>query len=138
MLNNKFLLPLLILMISCSSITPDTEITVVNAGDVTSFEETPESIVMYFYASKIRKDNDWEKVCIPERARSSKFTNALGAYESWIFTKYRFVSKEEFAPDVWSVTIYMEISMNGQTDSGTDQVKVEKVDGSLFITEVPT
>jgi hypothetical protein len=49
-----------------SSLSPLAEITVDNAKSVTSFENTPESVVTYFFASRIRKDNEWEKVCLPK------------------------------------------------------------------------
>ncbi|MBI3136736.1 MAG: hypothetical protein HYZ14_18830 [Bacteroidetes bacterium] len=119
-------------------LSPETEITSLNAADVTSYENTPESIAMYFYASRIRKDTDWEKVCVAEPERRPKFQNGLEKYATWNFEKYRFVRKEEFRPDAWWVTIYMAINVDGHTSDGEDEVTVEKINGTFLITEVPT
>jgi len=121
-----------------SSLSPLTEITADNAKSVTSFENTPESVVTYFFASKIRTDNEWEKVCLPKEKRSDKFTRGLKEYDSWIFTKYKYVDTKEFEKNKLWVKIYMEITFKGDSDSGEDEVTVELVDGKWLITEVPT
>ena len=120
------------------TISPLTEITDDNANGVTSFENTPESIVMYFFASKIRKDNEWEKVCLPKDQRSDKLKRGLDEYNNWGFTKYRFVDKKEFDKGKFWVKIYMSITYEGATDDGEDEVTVEMIDGNWLITEVPT
>ncbi len=117
---------------------PETEITVENAGQVTSFENTPESVVMYYFASRIRKDQDWEKVCIPTDKRSDRMVRQLKDHGEWTFSKYHFVSKKEFEKDKWWVLSYFAVSFKGEEEDGEDEVTVELVDGKWLITEVPT
>lgn len=116
----------------------NTEITVDNAKQVTSFDDSPESVVMYFYASRIRKDNEWEKVCPPADKRSERLNRGLTEYNNWTFTKYHFVKKEEENPNKLWLTVYFSIIYEGDTDDGEDQIQVEKIDGKWLITEVPT
>jgi hypothetical protein len=138
----------LVLLASCSSkqskeskqkaLPPETEITGDNAGQVTSFDNTPESVVMYFYASRIRKDNDWEKVCQPADQQSDKMKRKLNEYSKWTFTKYKYVSKKEFEPNKFWVTLHMAITVEGESDEGEDEATVEMIDGKWVVTEVPT
>ncbi len=117
----------------------DTEITSANAKEVTAFENTPESVVMYFYASLIRDDNDWQKVCPAEEKQTKMFRGKMGdEYSQWTFNKYRFVKKEEFQKDRYYVTIYMSISINGKEDDGEDQVTVERIGDKWMVTDVPS
>jgi hypothetical protein len=114
-----------------------TLITAENANQVTGFENTPESVLMYFYASRIRKDNAWEKVCLPEQQRSDYMKRQLEKYAGWNITKYQYVSKKEFEPGKFWVNLYMEIIFNGRADDGHDEATVEKIDGRWVITDIP-
>ena len=143
-MKNSFFL-ILVFVLGCNSktqkpksLSPDAEITIENAKQVTAFENTPESIVMYFFASRIRKDNEWEKVCPEEGMQTRAFMRKIAEYSSWTFTKYHFVRKEEVEKDKYWVTIYMEIIYEGKTDDGEDQVTVELMDGKWVITDIPT
>lgn len=144
-MKNSLYLLLMFIAAGCSvktqkqkALPPDTEITIQNAKQVTAFDNTPESVVMYFYASMIRKDKEWEKVCPKEGKQTKMFRGKMEDYSSWTFAKYRFVKKEEFEKDKYWVTIYMSIIYEGKPDDGEDQVTVEKINGKWLITEVPT
>lgn len=143
MIKNSLFIVLVFLATSCASKTKktlpaDTEITVDNAKQVTAFDNTPESVVMFFYASRIRKDNAWEKVCLPANERSERMVRKLEDYSKWTITKYRFVDKEEFEKDKWWVKIYMSVTVEGETDDGEDEATVEIINGKCVVTEVPT
>jgi hypothetical protein len=73
-----------------------------------------------------------------KRKRSDKLTRGLKEYDSWVFTKYKYVDTKEFEKNKLWVKIYMEITFKGDSDSGEDEVTVELVDGKWMITEVPT
>jgi hypothetical protein len=134
----------LVVLTGCSkgarqkALPPETEITTENAKQVVAFDNSPESVVMYFFASRIRKDKEWEKVCLPTDQRSDKMKRKLEKYDQWTFTKYRYVSKKEFEPNKFWVTIHMAISVDGDADEGEDEATVEKIDGKWIVTEVPT
>lgn len=131
-------------IISCGqkkqpALAPDTVITPANASQVVSFDNTPESVVMYFYASMIRGDKAWEKVCPDEPHQSKMFRGKMDRdYSHWNFIKYHFVKKEEFEKDHFYVTIYMEILVDGKTEDGEDQVTVEKINGKWKVVDIPT
>ena len=140
----KRILVLIALTVICgcnsnSGLPPlDAEINTANAAEITAYENTPESVVMYFYASRIRQDNAWEEVCIPAAERGPKFENGLEKYATWKFESCRFVCKEEFRPNAWWVTIDMQINFNGDVEGGEDEATVEMINGKYLITEVPT
>jgi hypothetical protein len=114
------------------------EITVANAGEVKTFENTMQSVVDYFYASRIRKDSEWEKVVPVAAERSERMLRELTKYDTWTITKYHIVSSTEFEPGKFWVKIYMEISIDGRTKGATDEADVELINGKWVITSVPT
>lgn len=109
-----------------------------NASTIDNFENTPESIVTYFYASKIRKDNKWEKVLPNEDNRSERLKRKLITYEDWTIVRFQLVSKTEYSKDNLWVKVFFEIEYNGQKDSGTDEVTIKLINGKWIITSVPT
>jgi hypothetical protein len=65
-------------------------ITAENAKSITSFDKSDvESMVTYFYASKIRGDDDWKKVLEPENTWSKRMLYSLDKCEKWTFTAFR-------------------------------------------------
>jgi hypothetical protein len=142
-MKNTMLILMLIVAISCGVkkskvLPPDTEITRENASQVSDFDNTPESVVMFFYASMIRRDKAWEKVCPTEQMQTKMFRGKMEEYGSWIFNKYHFVKKEEFEKDSYYVTIYMAITFKGEEGDGTDQVTVKKIGGKWKVIDIPT
>lgn len=132
-----------ILFVSCSSEVDDnlvltTEIDGTNASTITSYPNTPEGVVAYFYASKIRDDQNWEKVVPKVPQQSNRMIRKLIKYKKWKFLKYKFVSKKEKGEDKVEIKIFMEIEINGKKDSGKDDVLVEKIKGKWTITNIPT
>jgi hypothetical protein len=142
-MRNLTILFMLLAACSCGTkktkaLPPETEITMLNAADVKTFDNTPESVVMYFYASMIRNDKAWQEVCPTETKQSKMFRRKMEEYSRWNFKKYRFVKKEEFEKDSYYVTIYMAISFEGEEDDGEDQVTVTKMNGKWMVVDIPT
>lgn len=119
-------------------VPPLMQVTIENAKDVNTFQNTPESVVIYFFASRIRKDKEWEKVCPTPDKRTDELKRGLEEYNKWTFTKCRFVEKKEFEKNKFWVKVYMEINIDGETDNGEDEATVEFIDGKCVITDVPT
>jgi hypothetical protein len=142
-MKNLIIVLLLVTAVSCGAkkpkaLPPDTEINIENANKVMAFENTPESVVMYFFASMIRKDKAWQEVCPEETKQTKTFRRKMEEYGRWNFIKYRFVNKEEFEKDSYYVTIYMAISFEGEEDDGEDQVTVTKMNGKWMVVDIPT
>lgn len=109
-----------------------------NAGEFTTRENTPGSVVQYFYASRIRQDKDWEKVLPLKKDRSERLKGKLEKYENWTFTQFRLIGKLEYEPNKYWVQIFFEIEINGRKDSGKDEAEVTLTDGDWVIVSVPT
>lgn len=121
-----------------TTIQTTTLITKENAKDVSSFDNTPQAVVMFFYASRIRGDKEWEKVCLPENERSDKMKRKLEEYKTWTILEYKFVSVKEKSDDKCFVSLWMKISVDGEVDEGEDEATVELIDGKWIITSIPT
>ncbi len=102
------------------------------------FENTPESIVNYFYASKIRNDSLWKKVLQPEDQQNSRLKVKLDKYKKWKFHQIKILRKIEHKENAYWIKIFMEIEYKGKKNSGTDDVEVQKINGRWVITSVPT
>lgn len=109
-----------------------------NAGSIKSFENTPESLVCYFYASKIRQDDKWKEVLPDPSKWSERLKHKIKTYENWKITEFRLVSKTEYEDGKVWVKIYMTLEIDGKTESGTDEATVELINGKWVITSVPT
>jgi hypothetical protein len=121
-----------------SPIQLTTTITKENAADVKTFDNTPESVVMYFYASRIRGDKEWEKVIQQPDERSDRMNRKLEDYAQWTILEYKFVSKVDKGDDRAFVKLWMKINVEGETDEGEDEAEVELIDGKWLITSIPT
>jgi hypothetical protein len=113
-------------------------ITTQNAATFTSYENSLESALNYFYASQIRKDEEWKKVFIPSEDWSDRIQYKMEKYAKWTITKFYLISKTEFEPGKFWVKVNMEIAIDGKTDGGIDQAEVQFINGKWVITSVPT
>jgi hypothetical protein len=148
MIKMKLMLSLTLIFFAFSSIAQSDHIWTVikdaplidskNATSIKSYENTLESVVTYFYASRIRKDQEWQKVVLATKDQSERLKNQLKTYDEWTITKFHLVSKTEFQPGRYWVKVYFEIEMDGDVEDGTDEAEVKLIDGKWVITEVPT
>ncbi len=113
-------------------------ITTQNAPEISSFENNPESIITYFYASKIRQDNSWREVLPKEKNWTERLRYKVKKYENWTIKEFQLRKKNEYEKDKMWVEIFMKIEYQGKTESGTDEVELEKIDGKWVITSIPT
>ncbi len=112
-------------------------ITASNASTFTSYENTLESVVNFFYASQIRKDKEWEKVLPFTEKRTEILRQKLQKYEGWHFTKFSLTGKVEHEVGKFWVFINIEITADGKTTTGNGRVEVELIDGNFVITGIP-
>lgn len=109
-----------------------------NASVFTDFStDNPESMVEYFYASKIRGDEKWKDVLQPEDKWSSRLKYSLDKYENWKFVNFHLVKKKRHSESGWWIAVYFEIEYNGRKDGGTDEVSLQFNGSEWVITEVP-
>ncbi|OQX97413.1 MAG: hypothetical protein B6I20_12710 [Bacteroidetes bacterium 4572_117] len=109
-----------------------------NTQNFMEFENTPESVVNYFYASKIRNDSLWKNVLPLEKEQSLRLKSKLVKYSQWKFHKMKILQKKAFAENAFWIKIFMEIEYKGQKKSGKDELDVQLINGKWTITSVPT
>nr|WP_294858469.1 hypothetical protein [uncultured Fluviicola sp.] len=111
-----------------------------NAATFSSYENTLESIVNFFYASQIRKDKEWEKVVPLPENRTERLQSKLKRYEEvWTITSFHLVSKTDYGNGKFGVKVYFEITgPDGRKDGGIDNAEVRLIDGKWIITSIPT
>lgn len=109
-----------------------------NASVFNTFKkDDPESMVEYFYASKIRGDEKWKNVLQSENQWSERMKYSLRKYENWNFTTFHLVKKKRHSGSGWWIAVYFEIEVNGEKDGGTDEVSLQFNGSEWIITEVP-
>lgn len=113
-------------------------ITTANASSFESYENTLESVLNYFYASRIRKDEEWMNVFLPLGEWDERIVHKLEKYDQWTITNFHLVSKSEYAPGKFYVKVYFKIEMNGRSEDGIDTAEVQLIDGKWVITSIPT
>ncbi len=120
------------------AITDTLLITTQNASNITHYKNTPESITTYFYASKIRQDQAWKEVLPPEENWTKRLQYKVAKYKNWTIKQFRLLKKTEFEKDKFWIKIFMKIEYNGKTETGTDEVTLEKINNKWVITSIPT
>ncbi|MCJ8290292.1 MAG: tetratricopeptide repeat protein [Crocinitomicaceae bacterium] len=86
--------------------------------------DDPESMVNYFYASRIRGDEKWRDVLQPESQWSDRLKYSLAKYEKWNFVNFRLVKKKRHSESGWWIGAYFEIEVNGHKDGGNDEISL--------------
>lgn len=101
-----------------------------------SAAETPSEVVAVFYDSRIRGDDRWKEVLVPEP--SGRLERSLKRIEDWTFIEFEVVGEEPSSSGgVW-VKVRFTIEIDGDRDSGTDEVELKQVDGRWRISDIPT
>lgn len=114
-------------------------ITRANAVNFSTRENTPESIVNFFYASRMRGDNKWEEVIPAEEKRTDRLKRQLEKYATWHLTEMKLVSKKKNEFGGWYIKIYIRIEANGRVEDGEDEVEVKQLaNGTWIIISLPT
>ena len=112
--------------------------TVESVADVTPDNDTPEAAVIHFFASRIRGDDAWEDVVPDEGERSAYLQRSLEQYRDWRFLALELMGRNAQEDGSYWIKIYMEISFQGEVETGTDTVEVHFLDGRWVLTRVPS
>lgn len=106
-------------------------------------QASPEAAVTHFYASFIRGDQRYREVLpgyyhqdvqqTPEALR-----RRLQEYEKWKFERVQLFQRKHVPPNVYWVQVYMEVSFQNESESGTDEIMVQKIDGEWYVVSPPT
>ena len=104
-------------------------ITVENAHEIDSFDPANvESMIDYYFASRIRGDQKWKEVLQDPTEWSNRMKYSIDEHDKWNFLEYKNDGFKD-GSDRW-VSIWVKIEYNGRTDSGTNEVEVKKLNDS--------
>jgi hypothetical protein len=108
-----------------------------NAGSVTSFDENDiESMVTFYFASRIRGDQDWRKVLPDSTQWSDRMKHSIARHNEWKFVEFQ--NKKLYTGNYGTyVKVHFTIEYKGRQDGGDDDVELEKQDGRWIIAKVP-
>lgn len=92
-----------------------------SARDLTPDLSTPEGAVTLFLASRLRGDKDWRGAMVSSPDRKAK--KALKQWKSWTLNEAQLKARK-LKPSRGYVRVWMDFTIDGDTDSGTDDFTV--------------
>ena len=113
-------------------------ITAENAAAIKTFDaDDIESMVTYYFASRIRKDNQWLEVLPDSTEWSSRMAYAINRHNQWNFVEFKNLGIYTGKYGGTYVKVYFVIEMEGRRDGGEDDVELKKVNDKWVIARVP-
>lgn len=122
------------ILVGCSTTTPtETEVEVETQTEIQADQSSAETVVESFFALYMNGDRE-EALALVEEDSRAILDGILEGVESegWEYTKVEVESVEGN-----EVTVYMEIDIAGESDTGTDQVEVVEADGKWWVVDLP-
>lgn len=110
----------------------DSLITKQNAHLITSYDiDNIESMVTFYFASRIRGDEKWKEVVPKESVWTSRMRYSIQKHDTWEFIKFQNLGylKDKYGNS--GVKVYFCITYNGREDCGKDDVEL-KWDGERW------
>ena len=117
-------------------------ITIENAPKIVDFEKNNiESMVNYYYASRIRKDNKWKEVLKDSSEWSSRMKSNIQKHNQfWEIIKFKNLGLTTNKNGYVSVKVYLLIKINDGgkqfIDGGVDDVEISKLNGLWTISNI--
>ena len=121
-----------------ATVTPEVidsnTVTAANAADVKMYEQNPESVTRYFYASRIRGDKSWESVCHLPEERTPKFVADLADLDTKKISRYKHL-ETDWLENACNVHVELEWTSDTVTTPTLTEyiVFLENIDGIWWI-----
>jgi hypothetical protein len=96
-------------------------------------QSSPEAVVDTYFSLFAEDPNSALAVVSEEAQTTSRFERNWEELQTWVYTDYKI--NEVRAP---YVEVMMEITIEGEAESGTDEFTVEEIDGKWWITDIPS
>ena len=106
------------------------------ARRLTPGADTPEAAVVQFLASRIRGDRDWQDVMTDDPGRKTK--KALKAWKGWTLNAAQIKSRKMRGEDRGYVRVWVDLTIGGDNETGTDDFTVKREAGGWRISEIPS
>lgn len=108
------------------------------AVDLRPGNGSAEAAVVHYLASRVRGDRRFDEVLPAADNCGGRLTRALSEHDSWTFHAFRLVGRKELEPGALWIKIWMQISFEGDMDSGEDEFSVLCTGDACVVTDVPT
>lgn len=108
-----------------------------NAHRIRSYDDNNiESKVTFYFASRIRNDQEWRKVLPDSTEWSRRMRASIEKHNRWKFIEFQ---NKGFHESTYGgvVDVYFVIEIDGRRDGGTDGVELKKVNDKWIISKVP-
>jgi hypothetical protein len=108
-----------------------------NAAQITTFDTLDiNSMVTYYFASRLRGDDLWRKALPDSSQWTERMKYSLNRHGQWQFLQV--VNHGlKFYQHLAYVEVYMHIAVNGEEDDGVDEVEIDIENGHYIIIKVP-
>lgn len=97
---------------------------------------SPEAAVVLFLASRIRGDSAWKDAVVDSPGR--KTNKALKAWNDWTLNAAQIRARKMKGEDRGYMRVWIDITVDGDTDSGTDDFTFKREGDGWRISEVPS
>jgi hypothetical protein len=114
-----------------------------NTADLAPGQASPEAAVVHVYASLIRGDTRFREVIAPSSILPPDISEDLRNYSfmetiTWDVKRVKLHSRRQYQPGRMWITLWMEVSYQGELDEGTDEVELILVEGKWYVVRLPT
>jgi len=113
------------------------KITIENAHLVKEYNKDDiESLVTYYFASRIRKDDKWINVLPKSTEWSSRMKTSIDEHNKWNFVEFKNLGLYKGKYGTY-VKVYFVIDIKGHREGGEDEVEITEKNGKWIISVVP-
>lgn len=107
-----------------------------SAAGLSPAPDTPEAAVVRFLASRVRGDNDWRDAIVDDPARKAK--KALKQWDSWSLKAAQLKSRKMKSDDRGYVRVWLDLTISGDSETGTDDFTVVRVGDGWRVSSPPS
>lgn len=98
--------------------------------------ETPDAAVVRFLASRIRGDGDWRDAMVDDPGRKAK--KALKSWDDWTLRSAQLRARKFKTDDRGYVRVWFDLSISGDSETGTDDFTVVREAEGWRISQPPS
>lgn len=113
-----------------------TEVGPKDAADLNPAPASPEAAVVKFLASRMRGDTAWQQALVTER--SSRLERQIAKWQDWRIDGFQLRGRKPTRGDGVYIRVFFRLTVDGASDSGTDDFDVIPDGGEWRIASIPS
>ena len=107
-----------------------------SAAGLTPAPDTPEATVVRFLSSRIRGDSAWQQSMVADPGRKTK--KALKKWKNWTLKAAQLQSRKPKGDNRFCVRVWFDLSIDGKSETGSDDFTVTREANGWRISELPS